>query len=77
MIRVVCELGIVQDDQRTDLLRVVDQMAGPQTLLPQLVSFQAGRHARAAGALRGAAARLRGLHGRQPRAAPRGDRSAA
>ena len=41
MIRVVCELGLVQDDQRTDLLRVVDQMAGPQTLLPQLVMFQA------------------------------------
>ncbi len=41
MIRVVCELGLVQDRQRTDLLRVVDQMAGPQTLLPQLVSFQA------------------------------------
>jgi uncharacterized protein (DUF885 family) len=40
MIRVVCELGIVQDDQRTDLLRVVDQMAGPQTLLPQVVMFQ-------------------------------------
>ena len=41
MIRVVCELGLVQDDQRTDLLRVVDQMAGPQTLLPQVVMFQA------------------------------------
>ncbi|HSS35303.1 MAG TPA: DUF885 domain-containing protein, partial [Patescibacteria group bacterium] len=41
MIRVVCDLGLVQDRQRTDLLRVVDQMAGPQTLLPQLVSFQA------------------------------------
>ena len=41
MIRVVCELGIVQDDQRTDLLRVVDQMAGPQTLLPQVMTFQA------------------------------------
>jgi uncharacterized protein (DUF885 family) len=40
MIRVVCELGIVQDDQRTDLLRVVDQMAGPQTLLPQAAMFQ-------------------------------------
>ncbi len=40
MIRVVCDLGLVQDDQRTDLLRVVDQMAGPQTLLPQLVMFQ-------------------------------------
>ena len=41
MIRVVCELAIVQDDQRTDLLRVVDQMAGPQTLLPQAVLLQA------------------------------------
>lgn len=41
MIRVVCELAIVQDDQRTDLLRVVDQMAGPQTVLPQVVMFQA------------------------------------
>jgi uncharacterized protein (DUF885 family) len=41
MIRVVCELSIVQDDQRTDLLRVVDQMAGPQTLLPQVVLLQA------------------------------------
>lgn len=41
MIRVVCELGLVQDDQRTDLLRVVDQMAGPQTLLPQVALFQA------------------------------------
>ena len=41
MIRVVCELGIVQDDQRTDLLAVVDQMAGPQTLLPRRVLFQA------------------------------------
>ena len=40
MIRVVCELGIEQDDQRTDLLRVVDQMAGPQTLLPQAALFQ-------------------------------------
>ena len=41
MIRVVCGLGLVQDDQRTDLLRVVDQMAGPQTLLPQVALFQA------------------------------------
>ncbi|MDP9483064.1 MAG: DUF885 domain-containing protein, partial [Chloroflexota bacterium] len=40
MIRVVCELAIVQDDQRIDLLRVVDQMIGPQTLLPQAVLLQ-------------------------------------
>ncbi len=41
MIRVVCELTLVQDRQRTDLLRVVDQMSGPQTLLPQVAMFQA------------------------------------
>ncbi len=40
MIRVVCELGIEQDDQRVDQLRVVDQIGGPQTLLPQVVQFQ-------------------------------------
>ncbi len=41
MIRVACELGLVQDEQRTDLLRAVDQMAGPQTILPQVTMFQA------------------------------------
>jgi uncharacterized protein (DUF885 family) len=41
MIRVVCELGLVQDEQRTDLLGAVDQMAGPQTILPQVTMFQA------------------------------------
>ena len=40
MIRVVCELGIEQNDQRMDLFKAVDQMAGPQTLLPQLTRFQ-------------------------------------
>ena len=40
MIRVVCELGIEQDDQRVDQLRVVDQIGGPQTLLPQVIQFQ-------------------------------------
>ena len=40
ILRVVCELGIEQDDQRMDLLRVVDQMSGPQTLLAQVVQFQ-------------------------------------
>jgi len=32
---------IVQDDQRIDTLQVVDQMSGPQTMLPQLCQFQA------------------------------------
>jgi uncharacterized protein (DUF885 family) len=40
MIRVVCELGIEQDDQRVHELRVVDQIGGPQTLLPQVIQFQ-------------------------------------
>ena len=37
---VISRLGIEQDDQRTDLLRVVDQIGGPQTQLAQLVQFQ-------------------------------------
>jgi len=40
MVRVVCELQIEQDDQRVDLLRAVDQMGGPQTLLPTVATFQ-------------------------------------
>ena len=40
MVRVVCELQIEQDDQRVDLLRPVDQMGGPQTLLPTIATFQ-------------------------------------
>jgi uncharacterized protein (DUF885 family) len=40
MIRVVCDLGIEEHEQRIDVLRVVDQMGGPQTLLPALVQFQ-------------------------------------
>ncbi len=40
MMQVVCELGIEQADSRMDLLAAVDQMSGPQTLLPQMVQFQ-------------------------------------
>ena len=40
MIRVVCDLALEEDDQKIHELRVVDQMAGPQTLLPQLTQFQ-------------------------------------
>jgi uncharacterized protein (DUF885 family) len=40
MVQVVCQLQLEQDDQRVDLLRPVDQMAGPQTLLPTLATFQ-------------------------------------
>ncbi len=40
MLRVIAELAIEEDDQRIHELRVVDQMGGPQTLLPQLVQFQ-------------------------------------
>ena len=41
VLRVVGEIFIVQDDQRIDTLQVVDQMGGPQTMLPQLTQFQA------------------------------------
>lgn len=40
MLRVVGEVLIEDDDQRLDTLQVVDQMAGPQTLLPQLTQLQ-------------------------------------
>jgi uncharacterized protein (DUF885 family) len=40
MIRVVAEIAIEQDDRRIHELRTVDQMSGPQTLLPQLAQFQ-------------------------------------
>jgi uncharacterized protein (DUF885 family) len=40
ILRVIAELGIEEDDQRTHELRVVDQMSGPQTMLPQLTQFQ-------------------------------------
>ncbi len=41
VIRVIGEIAIIEDDQRIDVLQVVDQMGGPQTLLPQLCQFQA------------------------------------
>jgi uncharacterized protein (DUF885 family) len=40
MLRVIAELSIEQDDQRMWQLGVVDQMSGPQQLLPQLTQFQ-------------------------------------
>ena len=39
MLRVIGELGVEEDDQGLHQLRVVDQMAGPQQLLPQLTRF--------------------------------------
>ncbi|HEX7949886.1 MAG TPA: DUF885 domain-containing protein [Candidatus Limnocylindrales bacterium] len=41
MLRVVAELQIEEDDQALHQLRVVDQMGGPQQLLPQMTQFQA------------------------------------
>jgi uncharacterized protein (DUF885 family) len=40
MMVVICDIGIEEDDQHVNELRVVDQMSGPQTLLPQVVQFQ-------------------------------------
>ncbi len=39
-LRVVCGIELEQLDQRVDRLRVVDQMDGPQTLMPLLAGFQ-------------------------------------
>ena len=40
IIRVVCDIELEQQVQRFDRLKVVDQMDGPQTILPLLASFQ-------------------------------------
>ncbi len=40
ILRVVCEIELEQHDQRIDQLKAVDQMDGPQTMLPMLASFQ-------------------------------------
>ncbi len=40
MLVVIGDLGIEEDEQGTHRLRVVDQIGGPQTLLPQLCQFQ-------------------------------------
>ena len=38
--RVIGEIFIKQDEERVDTLQVVDQMGGPQQLLPQITQFQ-------------------------------------
>ncbi len=40
MLQVIGELAVEEDDQGLYQLRVVDQMGGPQQLLPQLTQFQ-------------------------------------
>ena len=40
MLQVIGELAVEEDDQGLHQLRVVDQMNGPQQLLPQLTQFQ-------------------------------------
>src|SRR5215217_6014955 len=40
MLVVIADLGIEEDIQGTHRLRVVDQIGGPQTILPQLCQFQ-------------------------------------
>ena len=77
MLLVIGELGIEEDEQRLDRLRVVDQIGGPQTLLPQLCQFQ---RADTPERLERFLARLRAypaLHGREHRHPPRGDRQPA
>src|SRR4029453_457377 len=40
MLIVIAELGVEEDDQGAHRLSVVDQIGGPQTLLPQVCQFQ-------------------------------------
>ncbi|MDH5244604.1 MAG: DUF885 domain-containing protein, partial [Chloroflexota bacterium] len=40
MLQVIGELAVEEDDQGLYQLRVVDQMSGPQQMLPQLTQFQ-------------------------------------
>jgi len=40
MLQVIGELAVEEDDEGLYQLRVVDQMGGPQQLLPQLTQFQ-------------------------------------
>ena len=40
MLTVACELRLTELDQRWEILESVDQMAGPQTLLPDIATFQ-------------------------------------
>ena len=40
MLQVIADLHVEEDDQHLYQLRVVDQMGGPQQLLPQLTQFQ-------------------------------------
>jgi uncharacterized protein (DUF885 family) len=40
MLKVIADLQIEEDDQAFHQLRVVDQMGGPQQLLPQMTQFQ-------------------------------------
>ena len=40
ILRVICDIELEQQRQRIDRLKVVDQMEGPQTILPQLAAFQ-------------------------------------
>jgi uncharacterized protein (DUF885 family) len=40
ILRVICNVELEQQEQRFDCLKVVDQMDGPQTMLPLLAAFQ-------------------------------------
>ena len=40
MLIVIADIGVEEDDQGTHRLRVVDQIQGPQTILPQICQFQ-------------------------------------
>ena len=72
IIRVICDIELEQQDQRIDRLKVVDQMDGPQTMLPHAGGLPGDRHAREVRAIPGPAGGLPALHGGQRRTGPRG-----
>ncbi len=65
MLQVIGELAVEEDDQGLYQLRVVDQMGGPQQLLPQLTAFQPVDTPERPRGVHRATARLPGVHGRQ------------
>ncbi len=65
MLKVIAELQIEEDDLAFHQLRVVDQMGGPQQVLPQLTQFQPADTPGAARGVHRPPARVPGVHGRQ------------
>ena len=77
MLQVIGELRVEEDDQGLHQLRVVDQMGGPQQLLPQLTQFQPVDTPERLEAFIARLHAYPGVHGRQRRHPARGARQRA